>query len=122
MQNFQELKVWQKAHEFTLAVYQSTRRFPADERFGLTSQIRRAASSIGANLAEGCGRKTRNDLLRFVHIAGGSASECENHLLLARDLEFLAQDDYGKLNAALTETKRMLQGFESAVRRRANDS
>ncbi|MCC6791593.1 MAG: four helix bundle protein, partial [Thermomicrobiales bacterium] len=88
--NFRELKVWEKAHRLTLATYQSTAIFPREETFGLTSQIRRAASSVPANIAEGCGRGG-GDLVRFCRIAAGSASELQYHLLLARDLGYLAE-------------------------------
>ena len=80
------LKVWVKAHEVTLAIYQCTRNFPREEIYGLTSQMRRAAASIAANIAEGCGRRSDAELHRFLQIARGSARELEYHLLLARDL------------------------------------
>jgi four helix bundle protein len=111
MKNFRDLKVWEKAHRLTLAVYRGTTGFPKDERFGLTSQIRRSAASIPANIAEGCGRGGDPELARFLQIAMGSASEVEYHLLLARDLEFLAIAPYRALDAAVTEVKRMLASF-----------
>ena len=85
MKDFRELKVWRKAHELTLAVYQITASFPREELYGLTAQLRRAGSSIAANLAEGCGRNGDAELARFCSMAMGSASELEYHLLLARD-------------------------------------
>ena len=93
MKDFRELKVWQKAHELTLAVYKVTAAFPREEQYGLTSQIRRACSSIAANLAEGCGRNNVLSTLapgdpefaRYCSIAMGSASELEYHLLLAKN-------------------------------------
>ncbi len=88
MQSFRNLSVWEKAHHLTLDVYHITERFPRTEMFGLTSQLRRASSSIAINLAEGCGR-TQLELARFVQIAFGSASEVEYELLLAYDLSFL---------------------------------
>jgi four helix bundle protein len=84
MQDFRKLRVWQRAHELTLSLYRATATFPAAERFGLTSQIRRASSSIGANLAEGCGRIGDAEFARFCSIGMGSACELEYHLLLAR--------------------------------------
>ncbi len=108
MQDFRNLKVWEKAHQLTLAVYQVTRVFLRDELYGLTSQIRRAAVSVGANVAEGCCRKGDVEFSRFLQIAIGSASELEYHLLLARDLEFLPQADYEHLSAEAVEVKRML--------------
>jgi len=91
MKDFHELKVWRKAHELTLAVYQVTTGFPREERFGLTSQLRRCSASIPANLAEGCGRSGDAEFARFCSIAMGSASELEYHLLLAKDLNLLKQ-------------------------------
>jgi len=82
MQNFRELRVWQTAHELTLTAYQVTRGFPQAELYGLTSQIRRSAASICANIAEGCGRGSRRDFARLLQIARGSASELEYHLIL----------------------------------------
>jgi four helix bundle protein len=86
MQDFRKLHVWHSAHALTLAVYRATGEFPDTERFGLTSQLRRAAASIGANLAEGCGRSSSLDTRRCFRIALGSACELLNHLLLAHDL------------------------------------
>jgi four helix bundle protein len=83
MQDFRKLVAWRKAHELTLRVYDVTASFPKDEVYGLTSQMRRASSSIPANIAEGCGRNGNAELARFVYIALGSASELEYHLLLA---------------------------------------
>lgn len=101
--------VWNRAHRFTLTVYSVTRQFPKEELYGLTSQLRRAASSVPANIAEGCGRGTSADFGRFLQIAFGSASETEYHLLLARDLEIMQDKIYGDLQAELTEIKRMLE-------------
>jgi len=108
MEDFKNLKVWAKSHELTLAIYQTTRKFPKDEIYGLTSQIRRASASIGANSAEGCGRRSDPEMKRFVQIARGSASELEYHLLLARDLHFLASEEFNNLEARALEVQRML--------------
>jgi four helix bundle protein len=86
VQNFRNLKVWEKAHTLTLDIYQSSKSFPREEIYGLNSQMRRASSSIGANIAEGSCRRGDMDFARFLQIAMGSASESEYHLLLARDL------------------------------------
>lgn len=111
MRNFRELKVWEKSHRLTLAVYQTTAKFPRDELYGLTGQVRRACASIPANIAEGCGRDGAAELARFLRIAAGSASELEYHLLLAKDLEMLDSDEHGRLAREVTEIKRMLTTF-----------
>lgn len=111
MKDFKALKVWQKAHQLTLAVYLATPSFPRDEMYGLTNQIRRSCASIPANIAEGCGRSGDAELGRFLHIAMGSASELEYHLLLAHDLEFLNTLDYERLAAEVIEIKIMLTSF-----------
>jgi four helix bundle protein len=91
LKDFKELKVWHKAYDLALAVYEASRGFPREEIYGLTSQLRRAAVSVGANIAEGCGRRSDGELIRFLQIARGSASEIEHHLLLARDLKFFGR-------------------------------
>jgi four helix bundle protein len=85
MKDFRRLKVWEKVHGLTLEIYMVTARFPREEMYGLTSQMRRCSASIGANIAEGCGKRGNNELHRFLYIASGSASELDYHLLLARD-------------------------------------
>jgi len=108
MKDFRDLKVWEKAHELTLACYEATGSFPKQEMFGLVSQIRRAGSSIPANIAEGCGRRGNGELHRFLQMSMGSASELEYHLLLSRDLDFLPTMEYERLRAQVIEVKRML--------------
>ncbi len=111
MRDFRELKVWEKAHHLTLAVYNATTTFPRDELYGLTSQIRRSCASIPANIAEGCGRGGDPEFARFLRIAMGSASELEYHLLLACDLNFLDSVEYERFASQVTEVKRMLTAF-----------
>ena len=111
MKDFRELKVWEKAHQLTLAIYQVTGGFPRAELYGLTSQLRRSCSSIPANLAEGCGRNGDAEFARFCSLAMGSASELEYHLLLARDLNLIPPDDYEDLAQRTVEVKRMLSGL-----------
>jgi four helix bundle protein len=108
MRDFRELKVWEEAPALALNVYRATARFPREEIYGLTSQIRRAAISIAATIAEGCGRDGQVELPRFLRIAMGSASELEYHLLLAFDLNLLSKSDYDRLQNDATEVKRML--------------
>ena len=111
MKNFKELNVWLKAHQLVLAVYQVTKSFPSDELFGLTSQMRRAAASIPANIAEGCGRSSDAEFARFLYISFGSASELEYHILLAHDLGMLNEIDCGKLTENVIEIKKMLSSL-----------
>ena len=117
MRNFEDLEVWQMAHALTVELYRLTEKFPRSEMFGLTSQIRRASGSIGANLAEGCGRWGEAELARYVQIAMGSASELQNHLRLAKDLGFVGTDDYQITSAALTSIRKMLTSFLQTLQR-----
>ena len=122
MQDFRKLAVWQKSHELTLAIYAATTAFPKEEQFGITSQARRAAASIPANIAEGCGRDGPAELGRFLHIAMGSASELEYHLLLARDLKYIPAPKYDDLVREVIDTKRMLSGLLRRLRMPTNRS
>jgi four helix bundle protein len=115
MKDFRRLKVWEKAHALALQVYAATAKFPRDELFGLTSQIRRCSASIGANIAEGCGKRGNNEFQRFLQIAAGSASELDYHLLLARDLQYLTEGEYQKLANDLTELRKMLTSLLTKV-------
>jgi four helix bundle protein len=115
MRNCRDLQVWSKAHHLTFELYRISRQFPREEIYGITSQLRRAAVSIGANLAEGCGRRTSNELARFVRVAMGSASELDYHLLLCRDLGFMSSDDFSISTAKLTEVRKMLTSFLQSV-------
>ena len=115
MKDFQRLKVWEKAHQLTLILYKETKTFPREELFGLTSQIRRAASSIPANLAEGCGRDSEKELARFIQIAQGSAYELEYHLLLAYELGYLAEATHIDLRSKVLEIQKMLYSFRNKL-------
>ena len=108
MKDFKDLRVWEKAHSMTIGVYKATKEFPREELFGITSQMRRAASSIGANIAEGTGRRSDGELTRYLHIARGSAAELEYHLLLARDLDLLSIAKFDLLRRQVDEVQRML--------------
>jgi four helix bundle protein len=116
MRNYRDLQVWNKAHRLTLAVNKATKSFPSDERFGLTSQIRRSSASVAANLAEGCGRRSDGEMARFVQIAMGSGAELSYHFLLAHDLEYLQEAEYGQLDSELGELMRMLSAFSKKLR------
>ncbi len=115
MRDFHELKVWEKAHRLAISTYEITHSFPTEERFGLSSQIRRAAVSIPTNIAEGCGRSSDPEMTRFMDIAAGSASELEYQILLARDLHYLDQATYEKLTQQVHEVRRMLHAFRKKL-------
>jgi len=116
MRNYKDLRVWEEAHRLALSVYKATQGFPKEERFGLTSQIRRPSASIAANIAEGCGRRSDGEMARFVQIAMGSGAELSYHLLLARDLGFMKSEEYAELNASLERTMRMLSALSAKIR------
>jgi four helix bundle protein len=108
MQDFRKLRVWHEANALTLSVYGATRGFPDEERFGLTSQMRKAAASIQSNIAEGSGRRTRPDIAHFIQTAIGSSAELTNQLLLSRDLGYLEPGDFTQLNDHVNHVSRML--------------
>ena len=116
MRDFRKLTVWKKSHEIAIAAYQLTTTFPAEEIYGLTNQIRRAATSVAANIAEGCGREGKKEFVHFLHIALGSASELQYHLLLSRDLGFLETPQCEDLLAKLDEVKKMVVSFVKKLR------
>jgi four helix bundle protein len=103
MTDFKQLKVWQKAHDVTLAIYRVTGDFPRSEIYGLSSQMRRCAISIGSNIAEGRGRDRDPEFARFIGIAYGSACELEYQLLVAKDLGYVSMQDYTELTGSLAE-------------------
>lgn len=111
MKDFKNLKIWEKAHEITLMIYEATRNFPKDELYGITGQIRRASVSISANIAEGCGRSGDKELSRFLQISMGSACELEYLLYLSRELKFLNSLSYEKIENKLITLKKMLSTF-----------
>ncbi|HET9838889.1 MAG TPA: four helix bundle protein [Candidatus Angelobacter sp.] len=115
MRNYRDLEVWKHSHKLTLELYEASRKFPKEEMFGLTSQLRRAAISVGANLAEGCGRRTTAEFARFIRIAMGSASELDYHLLLCRDFKFLAIEVYERNWKELTRVRKMLSSLLASV-------
>jgi len=111
MKDFRTLKVWEKAHALTLAIYKSTEGFPKQEMYALTNQIQRAAVSIPANIAEGCGKDSDAELKRYFLISMGSASELEYLLLLAHDLGYLPENTYQGMNNDLVQIRKMLNAF-----------
>jgi four helix bundle protein len=111
---FQDLIVWQRAHQFVLAVYQQSESYPKNELYGLTSQMRRAAVSIPANIAEGFKKKTMPDKARYMNIAQGSLEECRYYLILAKDLGYTNSTD---LMMQLEETSKLLEGYLASLNR-----
>lgn len=119
MQDLRRLKLWRDAHAFRLDVYRAVRAYPASERSLLVTQTCRSASSIGWNIAEGCGRGSDADFARFLQIANGSASECLDQLIQARDLGYLAESAFMTLSSSLREICRQLIAFMRHLRRRS---
>jgi four helix bundle protein len=111
LKNYQELKVWQKSYALCICIYQTTGNFPIEEKYGLTSQIRRSAVSIPSNIAEGYGRKTTADYIRLLYIAYGSLCELETQVMLAGDLKFLADVMLKQLKTDVSEVERMLKAL-----------
>ena len=117
MRDFHKLKVWERAHQITLEVYLLTKGFPKDELYGLTNQMRRSASSIPTNIAEGCGRASQVEFLRYLHIAMGSSSELEYQLILSHDLHYLDDNLYQEFSSELNEVRRMLNVLIQKINR-----
>ena len=117
MQRFQDLKVWQRSHALVLAVYRLTEGFPPGERFGLVSQLRRAAVSVATNIAEGSKRRGRQEYARFLNIAEGSLAESEYLVVLSRDLGYAAPETANRLFKETREIARMLHGLRRKVER-----
>lgn len=113
--SFQDLIVWQKAHAFVLAIYSFTQSFPKHELYGLTSQLRRAAISIPANIAEGFRKQSANDKARFLNISEGSLEESRYYLILAKDLKYISSEQYQTVWNQSEEVGRLLNGYRSSV-------
>ncbi len=111
--NFTDLIAWQKSHEFVLKVYEITSDFPKEEKFGLTSQFRRAAVSVAANLSEGYGKKSKIDKLRYFNISQGSLKECSYYLILSKDLKYIS--NYSEMNELLTEVAKLIKAYSKAI-------
>jgi len=111
MKDFRELQVWHKAHKLALGVYKASAKFPKEETYGLSSQIRRAAASIATNIAEGCGRGSKKELKQFLQISMGSASEVEYQILLSHELGYIDSKAYDNLDSGVQEVKKMLSSY-----------
>jgi len=117
---YRDLIVWRKAVDFVTRIYEATRRFPEDERFGLTSQLRRSSVSIPSNIAEGHGRYATNDYLRFLKIATGSLCEVQTQLLIEKNLSFLSESSYNQLDELTKEIERMLSSMIRKLNQKAS--
>jgi len=111
MLNFKDLEIWKRSHKLTLEIYKATQLFPKEEVFGLTSQIRRAVSSIPTNIAEGCGRRTNAELANFLNIASGSASEVEYEILLAKEVGYITAEQCDAWTREIGEIRSMLVAY-----------
>lgn len=111
MRDFRKLQIWEKSHDLTLRLYELTSQFSRNEIYGFTSQIRRACASIPTNIAEGCGRDSSAEFMRFLHIAMGAASETEYLILLAHELKYLNTNEYTELVNAIISVKKMLSSL-----------
>ena len=121
LKNYKELKVWQRSYKLCLEIYKMTKRFPNEERYGLTSQIRRAAVSVPSNIAEGYGRKTTPEYIRFLYIAYGSTCEMETQVLLSGDLGYIETVKLEILKEGVGEVERMLKALiKSLEKKHAN--
>ncbi|HCC23072.1 TPA: four helix bundle protein [Candidatus Falkowbacteria bacterium] len=116
--NFRDLKAWQHNHQIVIKIYQLTKKFPDEERFGLCSQVRRSASSITANISEGFGRYYYKDKIRFYYFARASSVETQNHLLLAADLGYLSKEIVENLFVQLGEGQKMINGLINSLNSR----
>lgn len=121
LRTFRDLTAWQKAYELAIAVYRVTRSFPADERYGLTAQMRRAAVSVPSNIAEGYGRRTRGEYLQSLHVAYGSLCELQTQLLVAEDLRYATGQSCTALAGAAGDVERLLKALISALAARRPD-
>ncbi len=108
---YTNLEVWQEARKLTNAIYNLTKNFPKDEFFGLTNQIRRSAVSVPSNIAEGCGRRTSNDTIQFLHISRGSLYELETQLYISLDQNYLNEEDFKNVSIQILSCKKLLNGF-----------
>ena len=121
LRNYKELKVWQKSYQLCLNVYKMTQKYPKSEVYGFTSQMRRAALSIPCNIAEGYGRKSTADYLRFLYMSYGSACELETQILLSGDLAYLEAESLSDIQQDFEEVERMLKALiKSLVKKSLN--
>jgi len=116
LKNYKELKVWQKAYQLCITIYKITKHFPKEERYGLTSQIRRSAVSVPSNIAEGYGRKTTQEYMQSLYIAYGSHCELETQIMISKDLGYIKSDDFQELQQNIGDVERMLKALITSLR------
>jgi len=115
MNNYKELKVWQKSMTLLKEIYSATKDFPKEEKFGLISQIQRAAVSIPSNIAEGCGRHSNKEFFQFLSIAQGSSYELETQLIIAKELNYMPEVSFESINSQIQEVQKMLFAFKKII-------
>lgn len=115
MRNFQQLAIWQRSHSLTLKIYSITKPFPKEELFGIISQMRRSASSIATNIAEGCGRDSVAEFRRFLTIAAGSASELQYQIILSNDLNYINEIIFKGLYEEVVQIKKMIFSYSQKL-------
>ena len=113
--SFENIVAWQKAHQFAISVYHITEHYPDDEKYGLSSQFRRAAVSVGANIAEGYRKLSKADKLRFLNIAEGSLSECQNYIVLSRDIHYINDAEYATLRQQSEDAAKLLVAYCNGI-------
>lgn len=122
LNNYKELKVWRKSYRLCLEIYKHTKEFPNEERYGLTSQLRRSAVSIPSNIAEGYGRKTTADYIRSLYIAYGSVCELETQIILSGDLNYVNEGNLSKIKDGISEVERMLKALIKSLESKSLES
>jgi four helix bundle protein len=115
MRNFLNLEIWKKSHQLTLKIYKTTKHFPKEETFGLTSQMRRSSSSIPTNIAEGCGRNSNPQLANFLQIVSGSCSELQYQIILSKELSYITEEVFYELHADVIDVRRMIFGYRDKL-------
>ena len=118
LRNYKDLKVWQKAYTLCLQIYEVTKSYPVEERFGLSSQLRRAGVSVPSNIAEGYGHKSTKQYIQYLYVSYGSICEMETQLLLAKDLHYLKEVNFVELNSQLSEVERMLKALIKSLEKK----
>ncbi len=115
MNNYKELKVWQKAIEIATEIYKITRTFPKEEQYGIVNQLRRAASSIACNIADGAGRNSEKEFNHFLGISIGSSFETETQLIISRNIDYISEEQLNSISDKLSENQKMIRGLQKTL-------